>query len=418
MIFRYVKVASVPRTEKRGSWMSRNTMALVNPPPLLKSRRSYCDYLWLVKHRERMGKGCSVVWKCLKLRSPPRKSAPPAVPRCDGFTEMQSWKDNYDLRCVHSSKNAVKHSQTRGPKDTIKSNIWMMYIGWNMLKHKGVSRPPRYWSSWRWRQRSVHCQGKHGVHDDLLPSVAICCHLLPSVAICCHRTNNCEILWRPQYELLGFKALGFTASLSAHHKSCSPSWAKWISWISSSHCEPELAIKSNESHRMKEAANRRMQPCKGYTTPPCSHGQPTSFSNFDNRFLPPRHAGDGFWNISCETTTRLRRCFNQTPMSASVASHMWRKKNKHLILVAALTLHMLVQWRGSQNDSCAQLWASTIMLQTYVLRAALSEPSLAWPKSNSSKINRRTYRNHNGRHNRWSLQCLIASRCLVSALSI
>ena len=181
-------------TENRGSWMSRNTMALVNPPPLLKSRRSYCDYLWLVKHRERMGKGCSVVWKCLKLRSPPRKSAPPAVPRCDGFTEMQSWKDNYDLRCVHSSKNAVKHSQTRGPKDTIKSNIWMMYIGWNMLKHKGVSRPPRYWSSWRWRQRSVHCQGKHGVHDDLLPSVAICCHLLPSVAIGRTTVKYCEDL--------------------------------------------------------------------------------------------------------------------------------------------------------------------------------------------------------------------------------
>ena len=137
---------------------------------------------------------------------------------------------------------------------------------------------------------------------------------LQETSISCHARMN-----RSCSKLI--KALGFTVSLSAHHEPCSPR-AKWISY---DQLDQFVTLRARVGHQVAwiPSHERSSQP---WVTLHRQHRLVhTAFIQFDNLFLPPRHDGDGFWNISCETTTRLRRCFNQTPMSASVASHMRRQ---------------------------------------------------------------------------------------------
>lgn len=126
-----------------------------------------------VTRSETQGKDGKGVLSCLKLRSPhPRKSAPPA-------SVLTCWLYRNAImkgQLVHSSKNAVKHSQTRGPKDTIKSNMDDVY----RLKH--VETQKEFLDRQGTGAPGDEDNGAFVVKANM-ESMMTCCHLLPCVAI-------------------------------------------------------------------------------------------------------------------------------------------------------------------------------------------------------------------------------------------
>ena len=339
-IFRYVKVPSgVPdREASLGGCpgtprIAKDPTLPVNPPPRKKP-----PFLETVTRSETQGKGCSIVWNWgHRIQGNPHHLH---RFRHVGFTEMQSWKDNYDLRCVHSSKNAVKHSQTRGPKDTIKSNMDDVY----RLRHVETQRSfstakvlelvemktterslsRQTWSPW-WPV-AICCH--------LLPSVAICCHLLPSVAICCHLLTSVAIGWTT-VEDLNMNCLGSKLWVSQLHSQLTISLVAPVERNGSVGSVRHTVSQSWPSSRMNHIAWKKQPTVECNLAKVIQHRLVHTANQLPSATLitfschqDTLVTGDGFWNISCETTTRLRRCFNQTPMSASVASHMWRNKKQ------------------------------------------------------------------------------------------